>query len=235
MYRIDVPGASPTLPAASAAGQPGYFTDGDLQQGREPTIVPAEFLNTVMLELLAISQGGGIAPVKGQNNQAWLAISALLRAVRLDVQNLALTYGPDTGAPGVYRVAYNPPITVLTDGMLLAFQAGNANTGPATFAPSGLVAKPLLGGVQVALQGGEISNNSKCLVIWHGSLNSWILLASTGGALQVGAATQSQHAVQLGQLGVFAQATVGKDLRLDGNQISADPSASRRFAFFVGG
>lgn len=79
MYQIDNSTAALAMPAPSAAGTPGYFSDGNLQSGVAPTIVPAEFLNALMLEMLGVLAGAGIQPSKTANNQIFLAIKTLIR------------------------------------------------------------------------------------------------------------------------------------------------------------
>ncbi|WP_217870881.1 hypothetical protein, partial [Chromobacterium violaceum] len=60
----------------------------------------------------------------------------------------------------------------------------------------------LVGGAHQPLQGGEVIANGDAWVQWNSSVGangSYILLECTGGALQVSNATQSSHAINLGQ------------------------------------
>lgn len=111
-------------------------------------------------------------------------------------------YGLDSGAANAYAVTFAPALTALRDGMVLRFKAANANTGASTFNPNGLGTKPIVGGAHAALQGGEIVASSDVWLQYNSSIGggSWILVDSTGGAMQTANATQSQHAVTLGQL-----------------------------------
>ncbi len=122
------------------------------------------------------------------------------------VQSNVLRYASDTGAANAYAATFTPAITKLVDGMVLEFQANNANTGASTFAPNGLSAKPIIGSAHSALQGGEIVAAGKVELMYHSGLSSWVLLASTGGAVQVGTGTQSNHAVTLAQATALAAA-----------------------------
>ncbi|WP_108524331.1 hypothetical protein [Pseudomonas sp. GV105] len=111
-------------------------------------------------------------------------------------------YGLDTGAANAYAVTYSPPVTAVVDGLALRFKATNANTGPSTFNPNGLGTKPLVGTGHVALQGGEIVSTSEVWVQYNatfGGTGAWVLIESTGGALQIPPATQSQQAINLSQ------------------------------------
>lgn len=80
MYQIDVASAATTLPASSAAGTPGFFTDGNPATGVQATIVPAEFMNSLMLEILNVLAAASIAPAKGNHAQLLAAITAIVMA-----------------------------------------------------------------------------------------------------------------------------------------------------------
>ncbi len=115
------------------------------------------------------------------------------------IQSNAMTYAKDFGTAGVYKVNYTPAITALSDGMVLEFEVLTANPTTATFSPNGIGPWPIVGGAHSALQGGEFVAGGKAEVMWHATLSSFVLLSCTGGALQVGNATKSQHAVAMGQ------------------------------------
>ncbi|MBB4863361.1 hypothetical protein HNP46_002208 [Pseudomonas nitritireducens] len=195
MYQIDIPSAAGTQPASTSSGTAGYFTDGNPATGIAATIVPAEFLNAIMMELLNTITAAGITPSKSQFSQLTASIKALSQAG-------VAVFGTDTGAANVYVVAYTPAIGSLVDGMVLKFKAKTANTGASTFNPNGTGAKPIVGLAHAALQGGEIAANGDVWVQWNSSIagGSWVLVASSGGAMQCTPATRSQHAVQFSQL-----------------------------------
>lgn len=109
------------------------------------------------------------------------------------------TNGTDTGAANACVVNFTPAVPTLIDGMVLWFKAAAANTGATTINVNGLGVKPVVGGANSALQGGEIVANGKCMVVYSASLSSFILIECTGAAIQVAPATQSQHSMQLGQ------------------------------------
>ena len=116
------------------------------------------------------------------------------------IQQSLLTVASDTGSANTYVVSYSPAITALTDGMVLWFKAKTANAGASTINVNGLGAVPLVGGAHAALQNGEIVANGKCQVVYKADISSFVLIECTGGAVQVASATQSQHAVQFGQV-----------------------------------
>ncbi|QBP09386.1 phage tail protein [Cupriavidus metallidurans] len=115
------------------------------------------------------------------------------------IQASGLIVGTDTGTANACVVNYSYPVTALKDGMVLWFKPAAANTGATTLNVNGLGAYPILGAAHTALQGGEIVLNGKCQVVWNLAYSSWVLIECTGAAIQVAPATQSQHAMQLGQ------------------------------------
>lgn len=142
-------------------------------------------------------------------------------ATQTTIQTASLVYAKDVGAVNAYRAHYTPAIGALVDGMTLGCQATSSNAGAATFAVNDLPAKPLLGASQVPLQGGEIKSGGKFIAMWHADAASWILIWASGGAVQVGNATQSAHAVPLAQAQAIAAAAVKK-------------SAARKLMMFIG-
>lgn len=81
MFRIDNSTATGAMPAPAAAGQEGYFTDGDPAGGTPATIVPADWLNLVQEEILAVIEGAGIAPDKAATDQLLAGIVATVGKV----------------------------------------------------------------------------------------------------------------------------------------------------------
>jgi len=128
-------------------------------------------------------------------------------ATRTQVQNNSLAYAAGGGTANAHTATFSPAVTTLTDGMVLSYQASASNTGAATFSPNGLATKPIVGGTHSALQGGEIVTGGKVELMYHTGLSSWVLLGCTGGALQVGTATQGNHAVNLTQATALASAS----------------------------
>jgi hypothetical protein len=110
-------------------------------------------------------------------------------------------YAVATGTANAHVAAFSPPITTRTDGMVLRYKAPAANTGALTF-NDGLGAVAVVGAAHAALQGGETAVNGDVWVQWNSSIGggSYVLIDSTGGAVQVAPATQSQHAAQFGQV-----------------------------------
>ncbi|OBU85882.1 gp53-like domain-containing protein [Chromobacterium subtsugae] len=69
MYQYDDPTAVSQMPPPGAAGTAGYFTDGNPASGQPATLLRADFMNTLMMELVNAIQAGGLVPTKGKNNQ----------------------------------------------------------------------------------------------------------------------------------------------------------------------
>jgi hypothetical protein len=192
MYQIDNSSAAVTQPASTLPGTPGFFTDGSAGGGIAATIVPAEWLNATMMELVNVVEAAGFALSKSTFTQLRDAINVILQAG-------GTNYAVDTGTANVYAVAFTPSVTAIADGLKLRFKAKTANTGASTFSPNGLTAHAIVGGAHAALQGGEIVANGDIEVTWNSTLNAWVLLEQTGGGVQVPNATSSQQAMPLGQ------------------------------------
>ncbi|MGH8539587.1 MAG: hypothetical protein ACRETW_03685, partial [Stenotrophobium sp.] len=79
MYQIDVSSAASVHAAATPMGTAAFFTDGNPAGGIPATIVPAEWLNAVMLEILNAIEAAGITPNKASYNQLTQAIQTLGR------------------------------------------------------------------------------------------------------------------------------------------------------------
>ncbi|WP_322095142.1 hypothetical protein [Paraburkholderia bannensis] len=76
MYQYDDPTVSATLPTPASAGTAGYFTDGNPVGGVAATVLQADFMNMLMLELLNVVNAAGIAPSKTTYNQVLSALEA---------------------------------------------------------------------------------------------------------------------------------------------------------------
>lgn len=197
MYQIDNSSAAAVIPASTSAGTPGYFTDGNPATGIAPTILPAEFMNMVMLEILGVLSAAGVTPSKSNFTQLTTAIRAV---------NRQLTVVADTGSANAYAAANTPALSALpATGYIQRINIAHLNTGASTYAPDGLVAKPVYGLGLQSLQGGELPIGiATFMYLVQAGVNSgngaWIILESLGGAAQIAPGTGSSHAATLSQL-----------------------------------
>jgi hypothetical protein len=114
----------------------------------------------------------------------------------------------DTGAANAYIVANLSAFTAYptVSGLVIDVSIANANTGASTLNVDGLGAKPILGLGLQPLQGGELIVKGVASLLYvvattvNGGNGAWILMECAGGAQQIAPATQSQHAVQMGQV-----------------------------------
>lgn len=107
MFQIDNSTAVAAIPAPTPAGSAGYFTDGNPATGVSATILPAEFMNMLMMENMNVLSAAGITPAKGQYNQLALAIAKI-------VQSGAA--GPASEATaGILKLATSPQALAGTD------------------------------------------------------------------------------------------------------------------------
>ena len=78
MHRIDNSTAVATMPIRKPQGTEGYFTQGSQTSGQLATIVEADILNAMMMEISNVITRAGIALNKLDDTQLWTALQALL-------------------------------------------------------------------------------------------------------------------------------------------------------------
>lgn len=120
MFRIDDPTATQSLPAPSAPGTPGYFTDGNPTGGIPATRVTGEWLNAVQEELISVLDAAGIEPAKGSNNQLATAIASLINVA------VASRTAP-TGQLAFFQRSTPPPGWVKTGAQIGSVLSGAAD------------------------------------------------------------------------------------------------------------
>ncbi|WP_446333584.1 hypothetical protein ACRHQP_00305 [Burkholderia pseudomallei] len=91
MYQIDNASAATSQPASTAAGTPGFFTDGNPTSATPATILPAEWLNSVMMELINVVNAGGVTPTKNRFNDVLTSLRKMYSPVVGAVRNLAMS------------------------------------------------------------------------------------------------------------------------------------------------
>lgn len=170
---------------------PGTFTLSALVSGGTPVA-----LTPGAIEL----RGDGT----NVNVDAWQvgAATQLLHAPEAgQVQRAAFNYA---GLAGGTANALTATLSVApgsyTDWLLVTVRVAANNTGGTSLNVNGLGVVPVIGGAHQPLQGGELVAGGFATFAYSTNYSEAILLESTGGAMQVGAATASQHAVQLGQV-----------------------------------
>jgi hypothetical protein len=152
----------------------GKFVNEDVVAGLPGSLIPATWGNSVTDELLNVVKSAGLEPSEADATQ-------LLQSMKKLSQAGEDKYATDIGAANLYMANYVPAVTVLKDGLALRFTAGNANTGASTFAPNGLMPKPLLSLGLSALRSAEIVASSVCSVVYSAALDSWVLVYASGG------------------------------------------------------
>lgn len=179
MHQIDTSRAIAIMPAPTAPGTAGFFTDGNPAQGVPATIWPAEYANMLMMELLNVLSTAGITPSKSNYTQVSQAIR------RLSQKGVLLT---DTGGVNAYTASNAPALAAgdLVSGLAQRVQIVNANTAAATYSPDGLAAKPVLSIGLAALKGGELVAGGIATFQYlvtptvNSGNGAWILLHCTG-------------------------------------------------------
>lgn len=151
--------------------------------------------------LYVVTVAYGQTQITAGNISQYSAAPMMQGGLLQSIQNGNVSFGIDTGTANTYVVNFTPALTSRVEGQVIRFKAKTANNGASTL-NDGIGAAPLVGIAHAALQGGEIAANGDCWAQWNSSVGgsgSYILLFCTGSSVQVGNATQSQHAVPLGQ------------------------------------
>ncbi|UEC01263.1 hypothetical protein [Burkholderia vietnamiensis] len=198
--------------AANVIDQPTYaalaarltgFQAGTAQSGQLNKVWRQSSIMAAVVAQFIVNQTGQNATDDGTTATL---LSNLGTAVAVSArQNPVLA---DTGTANAYAVANLAafPAYPTVSGLVIDVSIANANTGASTLNVDGLGAKPIYGLALQPLQGGElIVKGVACfLYVVASTVNSgngaWILMECAGGAQQIPPATQSQHAVQLGQV-----------------------------------
>lgn len=184
MYQTDQATAVASMPTPAAQGSPGFFTNGNPATGTPATILDADFMNMLMMELANVVTGAGLTLTKNQFNQVLSAIKRLGQATII----LA-----DTGAANAYTATNATPLVAGTwvDGVVQQVKIAHANTGASTYAPDGLPAIPIYGLGLQPLQGGELFVGGAAVLMRAtiAGVNSGnpvaVLMECAGGAQQV--------------------------------------------------
>ena len=199
MYQYDDPTCVAALPTPAALGAAGYFSNGNPTTGLGATVLTADYMNMVMLELLNVVKAGGISPSKTAYDQ-------VLSAIKRIGQNTVVL--PDSGTTNTYAASNPVPLVASTwvDGVVQAVRVAHTNTGASTYSPDGLTAIPIYGLGLQPLQGGEIAAGGTAILMHATILNVnggnpvCLLMECAGGAQQTAPATALQHAPQCGQV-----------------------------------
>ncbi|UVK80757.1 hypothetical protein LOY46_14280 [Pseudomonas sichuanensis] len=194
-----------SLPNAGLVG--GKFVDEDPVAGTPGSLIPAAWGNAVTDEIIAVIEAAGLAPDEEDSAQ-------LVKAIRLLQQGAVGGYASDTGVANAYAAAYAPAVSALADGMVLRIKVANTNTGPATFSPNGLPAKPVLSLHHAALVAGDMTAGRVAWLQYSATLASWVSVLTT----PVPEATAAQK-------GIVRLATPAEAAARQRNDVALTPSS----------
>ncbi|WP_227728718.1 hypothetical protein [Yersinia proxima] len=163
----------------------GEFTDGNVAGGVPPTILPAEWFNTIQRELISILTAADIEPDSDKFDQVATAVSKLitdggfLKTANnlVEIKNAgAAAIATTLSNLGLSDVAHLPQLTGVIGTSRNAKMSVTAASATATFTADELIVQTALGGRQYKLS----------------NLNKTINTSTTGaGGMDVGAAPAS--------------------------------------------
>ncbi|WP_422402646.1 hypothetical protein [Pseudomonas sp. GZD-209] len=193
-----------SLPNAGLVG--GKFVDEDPVAGTPGSLIPSAWGNAVTDEIIAVIEAAGLAPDEEDSAQ-------MVKAIRLLQQGAVGGYASDTGVANAYAAAYAPAVSALADGMVLRIKVANTNTGPATFAPNGLPAKPVLSLHHAALVAGDMTAGRVAWLQYNAALASWVSVL-----------TSSVPDATTGQKGIVRLATPAEAAARQRNDVAVSPA-----------
>lgn len=138
----------------------GEFTDGNVAGGVPPTILPAEWFNTIQRELISILTAAGIDPDSAKFDQVSTAVSKLITAGGFLKTTNNLSEIKTAGAAaiaatlanlGLSDVAHLPQLTGVVGNSRNAKMSVPAASATATFTADELIVQTGLGGRQYKL------------------------------------------------------------------------------------
>jgi hypothetical protein len=145
------------------------YINGDPSQARQGSIPPAAAFENPMREIVAVITNSGITPADTDLQQ-------MAKGIRSQFMN----YAQDTGSVNNLSVAYTPPITSYTLGLLLRVKVANTNTANCTInagAGTAQIKKP--NGAQLAA--GDINAGGLIDLAYDGSAFQMVNFGGTGG------------------------------------------------------
>lgn len=143
MFLNDDPTSVPTMPPAAPVSSPGYLNQAPPGSGQTPTVVRADFLNTIAKELLNVVAYAGLTPDKADNAQLLAAIQtiagssgqtgasaplgmALSNAIGFTTTRITAQAGICRDSSNTQRIQFVTPLTKRLDAI---FAAGANNGG----------------------------------------------------------------------------------------------------------
>ncbi|ENZ76947.1 hypothetical protein OR214_03150 [Ralstonia pickettii OR214] len=194
------PGGNGTAQPTTRAGQVSLQLVAGTAAATGSQTTPAVTAGYVGLWVITVANGQ--STITAGNIVAYPNQPILPSSVLAAIQTGNLSFATASGTANAHTVALTPALQQRTEGMVIRYKSPATNTGAVTL-NDGVGTASVVGGSHQALQSGEYAVNGDAWVQWNSSIGggSYVLLECTGGALQVAPATQSQHAVQLGQFG----------------------------------
>ena len=169
MYQIDNSTAAVSQPAATAAGSAGFFTDGNPATSTPATIVPAEWLNAVMMELMNVVTASGATANKAAYSQVLTAMKGMFSPVVGSARNLVMSVASASASA-----------TLTADEIIVESALGGQTYRLASFSKTINLATTGAGGMDTGTA--PVSGYVALYAIWNPTTQTAALLAKAEGA-----------------------------------------------------
>jgi hypothetical protein len=206
MFQTDQATAASSLPAPSIAGTQGFFTNGNPATGVAATILDADFLNMMMMELINVVEAGGLTPSKTTYTQIRDAVLALVNGSQNAYTGFVSHSTPTTLTASDIGPLIGATATTLTMMALSTVTNGQSVSIISTAGAGGVTTINTSGTDKIQMGSVSLSTitvpSGQAVRLTRISSTTWLAEGLAVGAnipLVIAAATAPNHAVQLGQ------------------------------------
>lgn len=190
------------------AGKHG-FSAGNPAGGVAATFMSPEFCDDLMMELINVIEGAGLAAAAATRTQVKQGVDIMIRKSAGAVCAAGGTADAITGA-------FTPVVAALVDGMLVRVRAANANaTTTPTFKADGTALKTIVKGNNLPLVAGDIAGAGHWLQLQYDlTQDKWVLLNPAMGVNALGVGQTWTTVTGTRSLGTTFTNTTGRPIQI---------------------
>ncbi|WP_374572503.1 hypothetical protein [Phenylobacterium sp.] len=192
MHRIDHATAAASLPEPYAAGEPGFFSHALPGSGVTPTVVTADWLNSIQEEILGVLAYAEIAPDKTDNTQLLTALLAMLTAGGLTKATVAQILAGSDDSHYITALGLKSAMAAqtLTDAATIAWDMNSGFRAKVTLGGNRILGQPtnLQEGATGSLQVNQDGTGGRLLTY----ASCWDFMADGAPTLSTGAGAKDK-------------------------------------------